>query len=140
MVFNGTKLALEVIYPKQGGGFQQAFVHSIESPTSGETNYEKVLKNSLAVEQKVPFESKDKMVEAIKDAIDSMDLAGKRENVKQLLPISSKQAIITINGVDQERTKMLMDKVAICNNEESSSSRPGYLIDYCLSSNHRKPL
>ena len=113
MVSIGPKLAIEVRYHRQGGGFQQALIHSIETPTTSESNSEKVLKKSLAVERKVPFESKKKIVEIIKDAIVSMDPVIKRYNVNQFMRINPKQAIITINGVDQERLKILIDKVSI---------------------------
>ena len=73
MVFIGTKLALVVKYPRQGGGFQPALIHSIESSAASETNTEMVLKSSLVVEQKNPLESKDKMIQTIKEAIHSMD-------------------------------------------------------------------
>ena len=46
-------MALEVKYPRQGVGFQPAFIHSIESPTASKTNTEMVLKNSLLVEWKI---------------------------------------------------------------------------------------
>ena len=37
----------------------------------------------------------------------------KRDNVNQFLPICPWQAIITINGVDQERDNILMDQDSI---------------------------
>ena len=43
LVLIRTKFALEVEYRRQGGGFQPAFIHSIESPIASETNIENVL-------------------------------------------------------------------------------------------------
>ena len=58
----------------------------------------------------MPFESKDKMVDAIKAASDSMYPNVKRVNVNQFPSISPRQAIITINGVDQEQANTLLDQ------------------------------
>ena len=74
LVFIGTKLALEVKYPRQGGGFKPAF---------------------------------------IKDANKSMDVTELQDNVNEFLAISDRQAIITIKGVDMDRTRILIDKVTI---------------------------
>ena len=45
-----------------------------------EPNTESVIKNSLAVEQKDSFESKDIMIQYIRDAIESLDVIKLRKN------------------------------------------------------------
>ena len=52
------------------------------------------------------------MSQHIKDALKSMSPAD-LDKVNKYLPISDRQAIITISDVDMERTKILIDKVII---------------------------
>ena len=53
LVFIGTKLALEVKYPRQRGGFQPAFIHIIESPTASETSNKMVFKFASSRTKKI---------------------------------------------------------------------------------------
>ena len=85
----------------------------MKPPATSEPRIEFILKNSLAIERKSPFESKDKMIQHIKDVIDSMYAVELRDNVNEFLAISDRQAIITINGANKDRAKVLIDNVTI---------------------------
>ena len=82
----------------------------MEQPTAVETSTESVNQNSLAIDRKDSFKSKDILFQKIKDAIESLDATKLRENF-EFLAISDRKAIITLKSVDKERSKLLLNEV-----------------------------
>ena len=73
---------------------------------------QKVLKNSLAVDRRTSYESKEAMIQHIKEALQTLSPADV-DKVNEFPPISNRQVIITINDADVRRTEILIDKFTI---------------------------
>lgn len=84
-------MAIEMRYHRQGGGFYPSFLNSIEIPVSAALSNDKtIFKNSLVVECKTPLRSEDTVINAIKEALSSLNPNQVRVNLNKYLAVSKK--------------------------------------------------